>query len=248
MTASVTSSFDPIAGLYHRLWSGWYLPAALPALERLFFSRIAPACRVLDVCCGSGHVTKEIVRRGFQVTGIDISAELIALAREQMPDVDFQVQDARCFSLPDRYQAALSTFDSLNHILSLDELQSVFERVYAALESGGLFVFDMNLREAFRADLRGWAVDAGDESVSLIRGLFDEERNVARTELIWFQKNGGGTWGRSDSAIEEKCYGQSDIVLALGQAGFKLVESIPASDAGMQADLGFGRIFITAVA
>lgn len=247
MTAATKSSFDPIAGLYHRLWSDWYLPAAMPALERTFFSRVAGGDRVIDVCCGSGHVTKELVRRGYRVTGIDISAGLIEIARQQMPDVDWRVADARSFTVTERYAAALSTFDSLNHILELSGLESVFASVYRALRPGGLFVFDMNLQEAFRADLRGWAVDAGDESVSLIRGLFNDDGKIARTELIWFQRDGAG-WQRSDTAIEEKCYTQEEIVLALRQAGFKTVEAVSAASAGMREDLGFGRIFVSATA
>lgn len=247
MCASVASAFDPIAGLYHRLWSDWYLPAAMPALDRLFFSRIPHGSRVVDVCCGSGHVTKEIVRRGYQVTGVDISEGLINLARQQMPGVDWQLQDARSFHLKERFRGALSTFDSLNHILTMDDLESVFRSVHKVLEPSGLFVFDMNLQEAFRADLRGWSVDAGADSVSLIRGLFDESSKIARTELIWFQRN-DNLWRRNDTAIEEKCYSQEDILLALRRAGFQIVEAIAAAEAGMQAELGFGRIFVSAVA
>ena len=245
MEANLTSSFDPIAGLYHRLWSDWYLPAAMPALESLLFSKIPEGGKVLDVCCGSGHVTKEVVRRGYQVTGIDASEGLMTLARQQMPDVDWRLADARSFQLETQYDAALSTFDSLNHILTLDGLEGVFHSVHRALKPSGLFVFDMNLQQAFRADLRGWSVDAGDESVSLVRGLFDEAKRIARTELIWFQRNGDG-WQRADTAIEEKCYDEAEIKGALKKAGFSTVESRPAADAGMQAELGFGRIFVSA--
>src|SRR5690242_16954112 len=117
------SSYDDVALMYHRLWADWYLPAALPALERLFFSQVAPPARVLDLCCGSGHVTKELVRRGYRVTGVDNSAELIELARRALPQVDFRVQDATALALEADYDAAISTFDSLNHILEIEQLK-----------------------------------------------------------------------------------------------------------------------------
>ena len=191
------SSYDGIASMYHMLWADWYLPAAMPALERLFFSQIPAEARVLDLCCGSGHVTKELVARGYTVTGVDNSAELIELARYQLPRVDFRVQDARHLALEGRYRAALSTFDSLNHILNIDELKSVFAGVRDVLEPRGRFVFDMNLEEAYSADLRDWVVDIKPESVGLVRGKFDSFTRQASTELIWFTKIEGATAGSS---------------------------------------------------
>ena len=132
------------------------LPAAMPALERLFFSRVPAAAHVLDVCCGSGHVTKELVRRGYRVTGVDASEGLIALAKREMSEVDWRVQDARHLRLESQYAAALSTFDSLNHVLTPEELLQIFEGVHGALQAGALFAFDMNLDEAYRTDMRRW--------------------------------------------------------------------------------------------
>src|SRR5579884_27483 len=148
------SSYDDVAVMYHQLWADWYLPAAMPALEHLFFSKIAAGVRVLDLCCGSGHVTKELVRRGYRVTGVDSSAALIELARNELPETDLRVMDARDLRFEAEFDTVLSTFDSLNHILELDGLQRAFAGAYRALHCGGLFVFDMNLEEAYSADLR----------------------------------------------------------------------------------------------
>ncbi|HEY1215937.1 MAG TPA: class I SAM-dependent methyltransferase, partial [Bryobacteraceae bacterium] len=134
------SSYDDIAGMYHAFWADWYLPAASPALENLFFSRVRRGSLVLDLCCGSGHVTKELVARGYLVTGVDLYASLIAEARKELPEAEFHVQDARALSLDRRYAAALSTFDSLNHILSIEQLREVFTGVRQHLIEGGLFV------------------------------------------------------------------------------------------------------------
>ncbi len=242
------SSYDDVAEMYHALWADWYLPAAMPALERLFFSQVRPQDRVLDLCCGSGHVTKELVARGYQVTGVDNSAELIALARREMPGVDFRLQDARDLRLEEKYAAALSTFDSLNHILSLDELARVFAGVHRALEPGGLFVFDMNLEQAYSADLREWSVDLRDESVGLVRGTFDWERKKASTELIWFVRGRDGEcWRQHRSLVEQQCYSQGEILGALGEAGFRKIEAISAREAGVTSGLGFGRSYFASL-
>lgn len=247
MSEAPDSTYDEIAGFYHAHWAEWYLPAALPALEKLFFSRIPHRACVLDVCCGSGHVTQELVRRDYRVTGIDASAQLIALARTDMPAADFRVQDARALQLATQYQAAISTFDSLNHMLSLEDLQSAFKQVHGVLEHGGLFVFDMNLEKAYSADLQQWTVTVGDEEVGLVRGLYDFATKRARTELIWFvRKAAEAHWQQHRSVVEQRCYEQDEIVAALKRAGFAEIETTDALAAGITAELGFGRIFVTA--
>jgi SAM-dependent methyltransferase len=247
MTEGAASSYDEVAGMYHALWADWYLPAAMPALERLFFSQAPQGARVLDLCCGSGHVTKELAARGYHVTGVDNSAELIALARRELPGLDFRVQDVRNLALDESYQAALSTFDSLNHILSLDELREVFNRVRRALEPGSLFVFDMNLEEAYLADLREWSVDVREGSVGLVRGRFDWTSKKAFTELIWFLRSEDpNCWHQHRSTVEQRCYALAEILAALTEAGFRRIASVAARDAGVVSDLGFGRTYFVA--
>lgn len=232
--------------MYHALWGDWYLPAALPALEKLFFSALRPGDRVLDLCCGSGHVTRALIARGFRVTGVDASAALIAIARRELPQAHWLVQDARTLHLDMRFDAALSTFDSLNHLLSLDELRQVFGGVRRALEPGGLFVFDMNLEEAYLLDLRQWSVNVSESRVGLVRGAYDFASGLASTELIWFERASHALWRRRKSVVRERCYPASEILDALHASGFKALEAIPAPDAGIVTDLGFGRVFFRA--
>src|SRR3954454_8573130 len=204
-TSLSASSYDPIAEMYHKLWADWYLPAALPVLDLLFFPKVPAGASVLDVCCGSGHVTRELIRRGYSVTAVDASAELIAIARRDWPGVDWRVQDARQIEVGvSQFAAALSTFDSLNHLATVNDLESVFESVHRALEPGGLFVFDMNLEEAFLSDHRRWTAEVKSEYVSLVRGFYDEATKMARTELIWFvPAESPDTWRQHRSVVEQ---------------------------------------------
>jgi ubiquinone/menaquinone biosynthesis C-methylase UbiE len=172
---------------------------------------------------------------------------LIELARRDAPGADFDVQDARTLALRQRYNAAVSTFDSLNHILTLGELQRVFENVFRVLNRDGLFVFDMNLLEAYSADLRQWAVDVTDQTVGMVRGTFDVASSTATTQLIWFMRQAdANAWTRHDALVYERCYSQAEIVAALEAAGFGSIECLSAAEAGVTAELGFGRIFVSA--
>lgn len=243
----MSSSYDDIAGMYDAFWSDWYLPAALPALNDLFFSRLPVNAQVLDVCCGSGHVTAELVRRGYVVTGVDRSAELIGLARCKLPTARFYIQDVEQLSIDDRFDAALSTFDSLNHILSLEGIQRAFIAVHRHLKPGGLFVFDMNLEEAYALDLSQWNVTLTDDSAGLVRGHYDRVTKKAETEVVWFVRKGqDDLWARRRSVVEQRCYAEGEIVMALQTAGFRNIEALMAEQAGMEQGLAMGRVFFIA--
>jgi SAM-dependent methyltransferase len=241
------SSYDEIAPMYHALWVNSYLPAALPALEKLFFAKMEPHARVLDVCCGSGHVTSELVKHGYRVTGVDSSAALVEIARQSLPFVQFHIQDVRWLDLAGPFDGAISTFDSLNHMLTLEDLHAVFMAVYGALIAGGLFLFDMNLEEAYAHDLHQWLVDIRHDAVGLARGLYDTVTHTAHTELIWFTQRGSEScWQRRQSVVEERCYEKQDIIQALQFAGFRGIEVHPAVEICTDQGFGHGRYFFSA--
>ncbi len=243
------SAYDSIAGMYDTFWADWYLPAALPALETLFFSRVSSGSRVLDLCCGSGHVSGELVNRGYQVTGIDISEGLVKLARRKIASADFLVADARQLPFQGPFDAAISTFDSLNHLLTLAGLRQVFQSVRTVLRTDGIFVFDVNLEEAYFADLRGWTAMVQDSDVALVRGTYDKRSKRASTELIWFQGSASEPlWRRVQASVEQRCYTYQDIEEALRTAGFRIAEAVLGTEAGVNSDVGFGRLFVRAEA
>jgi ubiquinone/menaquinone biosynthesis C-methylase UbiE len=181
------------------------------------------------------------------VTGVDSSAALVAIAKQQLPEAEFSVQDVRQLNVNGPFDAALSTFDSLNHILSLEDLHAVFAGVYRVLSSGGLFVFDMNLEEAYALDLHQWLVNIRHDSVGLSRGLYDAVTHTAHTELIWFTLSGtSNCWQRQQSVVEERCYEKHDILQALQFASFRGIEVHPAVELCSDKDFGSGRYFFSA--
>ena len=240
------SPYDPIAGLYYHEWDDWYLPQAAAALDSLFFSKLEPRASVLDVCCGCGHVTRELVARGYQVTGIDASAELIAQAMLGLPGATFVVGDVREFESAERFDGALSTFDSLNHILELPELETVFRNVHRALLAGAPFVFDMNSEEAYRIGEQGWTARVAPSSVSLVRGRRLLGAKQVATEVVWFRQSADGGWERRDSSVTQRWYERDEVRAALESVGFSDVTAATAAEAGITGEIGYGRVFWSA--
>ena len=146
--------YDALAWFYDRYWGSRFHDAAAPALERLLYRGVPPGARVLDLCCGSGHASERLARRGYMVVGVDRSLAMLRLAQRRVPQAALICADATAFSIAPVCAAALCTFDSVNHVMTDTAVCELFQRVNAALEPGGPFVFDVNTDDAYRCE---WA-------------------------------------------------------------------------------------------
>jgi SAM-dependent methyltransferase len=177
------------------------------------------------------------------VTGVDISAEMIRHARQNAPSAEFHVADASRFQLPAGFDAAVSTFDSLNHLPTKEALEAVFRNTAGALKPGAPFAFDMLLEEAYRTHWgESFALVREDHALAITGSAYDSRRRVAQCAITMFRLV-EGAWRRSDATIRERCYKPAEISLALGRAGFGEISCYDAGDLGMAGQLGQGRTF-----
>ncbi len=95
-----------------------------------------PGERILDLGCGTGHLTAQIAESGAQVTGVDRSAEMIAAAREAYPNLKFEIADARDLPFDEEFDAVFSNA-TLHWVL---EAEGALRSIWRALRAGGRFV------------------------------------------------------------------------------------------------------------
>jgi SAM-dependent methyltransferase len=138
------SNYDHWAALYDQTLGPDYCRQKLGFLERAFLPNIPSRGRVLDLCCGTGQIIAPLIARGYAVTGLDASSDMLAYARRNAPAAEFVKGDARAFHFEAPFDGVICTSASLNHMPGLDDLRRVFECVSAALKPGGIFVFDVN--------------------------------------------------------------------------------------------------------
>lgn len=136
--------YDSWAWLYNRTLGPDYCREKLGFLERALLGRAPAGGRILDLCCGTGQMIPPLVERGFAVTGLDGSADMLRFARQNAPGTDFVQGDARDFRFDDAFDGVLCTSASLNHMPGLGDLRQVFACVHRSLREGGVFVFDVN--------------------------------------------------------------------------------------------------------
>ena len=216
------SDYDDFAWMYNRHWGSRFTPGALAVLGELVLPEITAGAAVLDLCCGTGQLAQYLSEEGYSVTGIDGSEEMLRYARENAPGVDFICDDARIFSLPPSFDLVISFFDSLNHVMTIEELMSVFRNVYSCLFEESLFIFDMNLEPGFLAKWQGYYGIVEDDHVCLFPQSYDPEKRIARFDATIFRLT--DYWYRSDVTLLEKCYSVEEIRSALSNVGFSVLD------------------------
>jgi SAM-dependent methyltransferase len=240
------AAYDAFAWFYDRYWNQPFHSRAFPIVERLLLARLPAGARILDAGCGTGYLAAKLLARGFAVTGLDASREMIAHARRNVPGGEFAAADLCEFRPAGRFDAAVSTFDTLNHILSGEDLARAVGNVAEALAPGGRFLFDVLLEEAYREHWQEDVAIVEPDHVLIVKGQgFDPRDGLAHSRLTMFRKV-EGEWRRSDTVITERCHSRQAIGAALDGAGFQSVACYAACDLGMEGDLGAGRAFFVA--
>lgn len=97
----------------------------------------------MDLGCGTGILCDLLSQQGIAASGTDLSESMIRVARENFPQLDFEVADMVTYRPDAQYDLVTCTGDALNHIHSLSDIQHIFRNVYHYLAPGGYFLFDI---------------------------------------------------------------------------------------------------------
>ena len=114
---------------------------------------------VVELGCGTGKMTRLLADAGYDMVGVDNSAEMLEIAgerqeEEERNDILYLLQDMRELELFGNIRAIVSVCDSMNYILEPEDLKIVFELVKEYLAEDGVFIFDLNTVHKYR-DLMG---------------------------------------------------------------------------------------------
>ena len=209
--------------MYNERWENSFLPTILPILENLVLSKLPKNARILDLCYGTGQMSRQLDILGYKVTGIDGSSEMLNYALKNDPDVKFLQADARSFKLPQKYHAVVSVFDSLNHIMTLKELKIVFSRVYDVLRDDGILLFDMNTEAGYLYEWIGDFTIVEDDHVCAVGNTYSNTKHTATFDAAVFRLR-DSSWYRTDGMLLQKCHAPARVKSTLKSAGFTEIE------------------------
>ena len=182
---------------------------------------------VVDLACGTGSVTEILARKGYEVTGVDMSEEMLTEAMAKVMDMEnpprFVCQRLQELRLPRAVDMAVCALDSLDYVTEPADCAEAIRRTYKALNPGGIFIFDVNTPEKLQAMDGQVFLDEDDDVYCVWRGEFDEETNICSYGMDLFQRQ-GDAWYRSFEEHREYAYSADQLVGYLKAAGFSGIE------------------------
>lgn len=195
--------------------------AAAGLLDILRRARISRG-RVVDLGCGSGIWAAELIDAGYDVLGVDLSADMIEIARRRAPRAKFQVGSYLNTRLPS-CAAVTSIGECFSYLFDENNgkrpLASLFRRVYTALEPGGLFLFDVATPgRAAGPSRKYWE---GDDWAVLVE--FDEDGKRKRlTRRITSFRKVGKLYRRDREVHHVRLYDRTELATMLRGVGFRV--------------------------
>ena len=180
---------------------------------------------VLDMGCGTGAMTSYLDAHGYDMTGIDVSEEMLTIAKEKSsPDILYLLQDMREFELYGTMRAAVSICDSMNYILEEDDLLRVFSLVNNYLDPGGIFIFDLNTVYKYQEILGEQTIAEDREECSFIwDNFYDEEEMINEYDLTVFVQEEGDLFRRYCETHYQRAYSLETVRALIEKAGMEVL-------------------------
>lgn len=217
-------SYTALASVYDRINGEAYTPYAELLCEYFSLADI-PVREVLDLGCGTGGITALLADKGYDMVGLDISPEMLNVARERNSGKNTLLlcQDMCEFELYGTVQAIYSSFDCLNYITKNKDLAQVFVLAHNYLEAGGLFIFDVNTEYRYKNVFgKNNFVYEFDEFFAVWRNSYNEKSKTCEFEIDIFTENEDGSYEREFESQTQRLHPREEILKAA--KGFTLVQ------------------------
>ena len=196
---------------------------------------------VLDLGCGTGNSSYPFALRGYDVTGLDASPDMLAIARGKLPEARFVLGDFSRLRLGRRFDLVISVFDTLNNLLEPKLFIETATSVRAHLARGGIFMFDVNTTEGLRNLWESGIVEGWSGEVHYRwEHLFDEDKRLAKVIAYCSDLRGQFT-----EVHVERPYDPPELRELLLVAGYRTVRII-TYPSGRDAAVDAPRVWVVA--
>lgn len=228
--------YDALARVYDQLNQEIDYEQWADFLERCFTRFLQkPPELVLDLACGTGRMTRTLANRGYDMIGVDGSASMLSEARMQDADASilYLCQDMRKLELYGTVGATVCCLDSLNYLLSEQDLKKTFSLVHNYSDPGALFLFDVNTPYKFQTVygnnayvLENEFKEESDELRAVYCGWqndYHADTRICDFYLTVFEETADGRYFRSDEHQQERAYSLDRLTALLQECGFELL-------------------------
>jgi SAM-dependent methyltransferase len=214
--------YEKFAEIYDLLVFQRFSDLAHERCERFLADSELSVSRLLDLACGTGHFALRMAAHGVEVTGVDAARTMLSRARRNARGkrnprwIRGRFTD---FRAPGRFDLVTCWFDSLNHLLSDDEMVKCFRRVRSHLTPGGAFLFDVNTPVGFRHGWRSASYRSHERYSIHQHGLTDAAAEFGWLEFEVFVRR-GKRYERYQLPFIQRSYAAASLRRMLRVAGF----------------------------
>ncbi len=215
-------SYGKFAKLYDRLMQDVPYEQIADKIDAVIQEHSVKNKLVLDLACGTGILTGLLKEKGYDMIGVDLSPEMLQIAKEKHPDILFLNQAMDSFELFGTVGAIVCSLDSFNYLTEDGALERAFHLCNNYLEPGGLLIFDINTEYKFEHVLNDnvFAFDDEDVFYTWENAYFPEEK-LCDFYLTFFEKT-GEFYTRFDEVHTERSYSDEEIKKMLTSNGFSI--------------------------
>lgn len=185
---------------------------------------------VCELGCGTGKMTRLLADAGYDMIGVDMSEDMLAIASMENPQqILYLCQDMRELELYGTVAAVVSVCDSMNYLLEEEDLLEVFQRVNEYLEPGGVFLFDLNTIYKYETLLGETTISENRPEGSFIwENYYDAEEQINEYDLTLFIQEKENLYRKFEETHYQRGYSMEKIRTLLEEAGMEFVTAYDA--------------------
>lgn len=210
-------AYKALAGIYDLLMENIDYQQWADYIHRLLEKNHCSGKRLLDLGCGTGNITIPLAQKGYQITAVDKSAEMLAQAQAKSTalglSIDWQQQDMTALHLAGEageepiFDIIIATFDAFNYLTEPGDLQELLHRLNGLMTDGGILLFDVQTPYKLRQYLGNNIFTLHCPEVEYVwENHFDEEEQLCHMEITFFIRQENGLYQRVTECHQEKVY------------------------------------------
>lgn len=200
-------------------------------IENLFIRYEKNPHLIADLACGTGNITVSMAKRGYEMIGVDISEQMLAVAREkainEKTDILFLNQDISKLDLYGTCDAFLCMIDGLNYIIEPKRIEYLFKRIKTCfLNPGGVLIFDISTQFKLSEIIgNNTFIHDHDDVFYSWENRYIKKLNLCKMYLNFFCKDKNGKYSRFYEEHLQRAHLVSELSSALKKAGFEKIET-----------------------
>lgn len=217
--------YEKFAQVYDSLMEDVNYELWVDYIEEIFNRFYIKPIKIIDLACGTGNITIPLSKRGYHITGIDLSADMLTIAEHKSQEGSNNIQwiqgDMINLKGFKQIDTIICACDGINYILEKENLNQIFKNIYDTLGENGIFTFDINSSYKISRILADETFAYSGEEVSYIwENFYDSNSKIIDFELSFFVRE-GKHYNRFNETHQQRAYSIEEIIFSLENSGFK---------------------------